>query len=125
MPHLCHAYTKDAPHAYNARKSHPCRNPVWHDGYCKVHHPQRRLERLTRQQVALEKSLARVLAEIAEVKSTGVAVNDVPGQLRMFADDSRAMNREIVGQIPGLEHEATGSADESPAPHQPALFATA
>ena len=88
MSLMCKAVTKDAPHAYNARVAHPCRNPVWHDGYCKVHHPQRRLERLTRQQLALEKSLARVNAEIAEVKSTGIALTDIPGQLRMFVDES-------------------------------------
>ncbi len=84
MTPICLAITKHAPRAYVPREAHPCRNQVWRDGYCKVHHPVLRLGRLGKKRVAIVKALQRVDDEIAEVKKTGVEATDLPGQLRMF-----------------------------------------
>ncbi len=84
MTPICKAITKDAPHAYMPRVAHPCKNAEWHDGFCRVHHPVRRLKRLHGTRAALQKSLAKIEAEITTVESTGFTVTDIPGQLRMF-----------------------------------------
>jgi hypothetical protein len=87
MTPICQAHTKDAPHAYQPRTAHPCKNAVWADGWCKVHHPTLRLARLHRKRATLEKSLQKVRAEIHSVEEEGASAHDTPGQLRMFTTE--------------------------------------
>lgn len=84
MTPICKAVTKDAPGAYLPRVAHACRNKVWHDGWCKVHHPVLRLRRLDCKRATLQKSLAKVAGEITTVEQLGFTITDIPGQLRMF-----------------------------------------
>ena len=81
----CQAITKPAHAAHFRLPPHVCRNAVVADGWCRIHHPTRCLERLNRRRATLEKSLEKVRAEIHAVEEQGASAHDIPGQLKIFA----------------------------------------
>lgn len=83
----CKAVTKDAPQAYTPRKSHRCKFAPWLDGFCRIHHPALRMTRLALKRARLARALAKVDAEIAEVRAAGVAPGDLPGQAVLFEEE--------------------------------------
>lgn len=67
----CKAITKGKPAQgiLHEVPSHPCINAAVADGYCRLHHPRVRLEKLLMAQRAYHEKAAALAAEIAEVRA--------------------------------------------------------